>query len=177
MNNTIKVTIRGISPLLMHKFPLIPIEAMQKQTPQEQAEHAAYRDKDGNLIIPGVNVLRAIIGAAAYTKGKGRASLQKQAAACVQIQETELPVGKNYEIDARPVVIAATKGRIVRYRPRINEWQVTFHVDYDPTLISEKELRQIVDDTGSRVGLLDFRPERKGPFGRFMVTEWKNAAA
>jgi len=34
-------------------------------------------------------------------------------------------------------------------------------------------LRHIVDDAGSRVGLLDFRPERKGPFGRFIVIEWK----
>ena len=25
----------------------------------------------------------------------------------------------------------------------------------------------------SRVGLLDFRPEKKGPFGRFVVTSWK----
>jgi len=31
-----------------------------------------------------------------------------------------------------------------------------------------------VDDTGQRVGLLDFRPEKKGPFGRFVVTRWDN---
>jgi len=32
----------------------------------------------------------------------------------------------------------------------------------------------VVDDAGVRVGLLDFRPERKGSFGRFMVVEWKS---
>ena len=37
----------------------------------------------------------------------------------------------------------------------------------------DKGLKAIVDDAGDRVGLLDFRPERKGPFGRFMVTAWK----
>lgn len=173
MNKTIEVKIRGISPLLMHKFPLVAIEAIQKQTPEQQAEHAAYRDDKKQLFVPGVNLQRALISSAAYSKGKGRASLQKQAAACILIQEERIGLGTEfYTIDSRPVVIAATKGRIVRHRPRIENWQLTFHIDFDPTLLSEKELRNIVDDAGSRVGLLDFRPERKGPFGRFMVTSW-----
>jgi hypothetical protein len=33
-------------------------------------------------------------------------------------------------------------------------------------------VRVIVNDAGSRVGLLDFRPEKKGPFGRFSVIKW-----
>ena len=32
---------------------------------------------------------------------------------------------KTYEIDSRPVVVPATRGRIVRHRPRFNEWQCT----------------------------------------------------
>jgi hypothetical protein len=46
-------------------------------------------------------------------------------------------------------------------------------MDYDDVLLKESELRRVVDDAGSRVGLLEFRPEKKGPFGRFIVTEWK----
>ena len=80
---------------------------------------------------------------------------------------------KTYTIDSRPVVIAATKGRILRHRPRLDEWTLQCEFQYDDTLLKESELRRIVDDAGSRVGLLDFRPEKKGPFGRFMVTEWK----
>jgi len=30
-----------------------------------------------------------------------------------------------------------------------------------------------VDSAGKRVGLGDFRPARKGPFGKFRVDEWK----
>jgi len=70
-------------------------------------------------------------------------------------------------------VIAATKGRIVRHRPRLDQWQLKFEIEYDPTLLKETQVRKIVDDAGCRVGLLDFRPERKGPFGRFTVTNWK----
>lgn len=177
MIRSINVTIRGISPLLMHAYPMVPIEALEKKPKEEQAEHAAYRDPDtGELYIPGVAVQRSIINAAAYQKGKGRASLQKQAAACMLISPERINLGvKEYAIDARPVVIPATKGRVIRYRPRLDKWEGSLTVDFDDTLLKETEARRMFDDSGQRVGLLEFRPERKGPFGRFMVTEWKES--
>lgn len=174
-NNKVSVTIKGISPLLMHRFPMIPVEGIDKLSAEQQAEHSAYRDDNKNLFVPGLNLQRALVSAATYSKGKGRASLQKQVAACVFVTPERIALGtKDYVVDSRPVVIAATKGRIVRHRPRLDSWQLSFQVEYDPTLLKETELRRIVDDAGTRVGLLDFRPERKGPFGRFMVTDWKN---
>ena len=44
----VTVTIEGQTPLLMHKFPLEPIEAIEKKTIEEQAEIAAYRDDDND---------------------------------------------------------------------------------------------------------------------------------
>ena len=168
-------TIKGISPLLMHAFPMQPIEAIEKRSAEEQAEYAAYRDPDTQILyIPGVAIQRALIAAAAYSKGKARASLQKPVAACVLINPERCGLGvSEYKIDARPVVIPATKGRVIRYRPRLDEWKVELEIEYDNDLLTEVQLRHIVDDAGSRVGLLDFRPERKGPFGRFIVIEWK----
>ena len=166
--------IKGISPLLMHAFPLTPIEALEKKSPEEQAEFAAYRDSDKMLYIPGVAIQRCLIAAASYSKGKGRASLQKQVAACVLINPERCSLGmKTFALDSRPVVIPATKGRVMRHRPRFEEWSITFEIEYDDTLLKESEVRRVVDDAGSRVGLLDFRPEKKGPFGRFIVTKWK----
>jgi len=170
----LKVSIKGISPLLMHSFPLVAPEAIEKKTPAEQAEYSAYRDPDGQLYIPGLNIQRAFVSAATYSKGKGRGSLQRQVAACVFVTPERVLLGvKEYVIDSRAVVIAATKGRIVRHRPKLETWAVTFGVEYDDTLMTETQVRRIVDDTGSRVGLLDFRPEKKGPFGRFIVTAWE----
>lgn len=170
----IEVTLEGISPLLMHSFPMVPIEALEKKTPLEQAEFAAYRDPDGMLYIPGINVQRALISAATYSKGKGRGSLQKSAAACLQINPERLIVSpQSYEVDSRPVVVPATKGRIMRHRPRLDAWKISFTIEFDDTLLKATEVRKIIDDMGQRVGLLDFRPEKKGPFGRCMVTTWK----
>lgn len=171
----VRVTIKGISPLLMNRFPLEPITALEKKPKEEQAEIAAYRDPDtGELYIPGPAFQQALVNGGAFSKGKGRASLIKTVAASVIVLTERASLGTTeYVIDARPVVISATRGRIIRYRPRLDDWQATFLVQFDPDLITEAQLREVVDSAGSRVGLLDYRPACKGPFGRFMVVGWK----
>lgn len=172
---SVAVEIEGSSPLLMHRFPMVPVEALEKKPPEEQAEIACYRCPDtGQLYVPGIAIQRCLVAAATYSKGKGRATLQKQVAACVMVSPERALLGvQKFDVDARPVVVPATKGRVVRFRPRLDAWRCSFTIEYDDTLITVTQLRRIVDDAGSRVGLLDFRPERKGPFGRFMVTSWK----
>jgi len=173
---SVKVVIKGTSALLMHSYPMVaPPKGWEKSSPEEQAAFAEYRDSDTNeLYIPGLAIQRALVGAAVYSKGKGRGSLQKPVAACVTVTPERCSLGvREYKVDSRPVVIAATKGRIVRHRPRFDEWSCSFGIEYDTELLNEADLRAVVNDAGSRVGLLDFRPEKKGPFGRFMVTEWK----
>lgn len=172
----VRCTIKGISALLMHSFPMQPIEAIEKRSPEEQAEYSAYRDPDTqSLYVPGIAIQRAFIGSASYSKGKGRGSLQKPVAACVMVNPERCDLGvKDYVVDSRPVVVPATKGRVVRHRPRLDSWQTTFEIEFDDNLLTEAQMRRVVDDAGSRVGLLDFRPERKGPFGRFMVIDWNS---
>lgn len=176
LSRKISVKLKGISPLLMHSFPLVPIEAIEKKSPAEQAEISAYRDPaTKELYIPGVNIQRALVSAATYSKGKGRSNLVRLAAACLLVEPQKVFLGTNtYEVDSRAVVVPATKGRVVRHRPRLDQWEVSFDIEYDENLLDEKQIRQMVDNAGSRVGFLDFRPEKKGPFGRAMVTEWKS---
>ena len=169
-----EITIKGIAPLLMHAYPLLEMEAPQTKTKEELAEHAAYRDPEtGRLYLPGVAVGRALISAAGDSKGKGRASLAMVAAAGLLVSPERIDLGaKSYIIDSRWAVIPATRGRVMRHRPRLDSWQASFTLEWDDALMSEKQARQIVDDCGARVGVLDFRPEKKGPFGRFVVTKW-----
>jgi hypothetical protein len=172
---SIEVRITGISPLLMHRYPAIAIESLEKKPIEEQAELCAYRDEaSGGLYVPGNALMRALVNGAAYSKGKGRASLAKVASAGIFVSPEYLDLGvSKYEIDARSVVIPATRGRVMRYRPKLSTWSVGFTLEYDETLMTPEQVRRIVDDTGQRVGLLEFRPEKKGPFGRFVVTSWQ----
>jgi len=174
MIKSILVEVAGTSPLLMHRFPLVPEDNLKNQPAEVQAEAVCYRDEEsGELYLPGMNMWRALISGAAFSKGKNRASLQKPAAACLLVTPERLLLGtKKFVVDSRAVVVPATKGRVVRHRPRLNDWGVAFTVEYDDTLMSALEIRKIVDDAGLRCGIGDYRPERRGPFGRFYVTKW-----
>lgn len=171
-----KVTIEGTSPLMMKRYPMVPIDGFEKKTPQEQAEISSYRIKGSKeLYIPGVAIQRALVGAATYSKGKGRASLQKLVAACLMVEPEEVGLGLDkFIVDSRPVVMPATKGRIMRHRPRIDKWRATFGLEWDETLMSEDQIKKIVEDMGKRVGLLEFRPACKGPYGRSKVIKWES---
>ena len=172
----VDVRIKGISPLLMHRFPEVdPPKGWEKWAADEQAKWAEYRDPvTDELYIPGINIQRCLIAAGTYSKGKGRASLQKSVAACVLVFPECCSLGtKRYTVDSRPVRIPSTGGRIMRHRPRLDNWECHFRVEYDAEILSESQVREVVDNAGTRVGLLDFRPECKGPFGRFMVRSWE----
>ena len=175
MIRTAEATIQGTSALLMHQFPLEPIKALEKLTKEEQAEYTAYRCPDnGKLYIPGIAIQRGLIAGAGFEKGKGRATLAKPVAACTLVTPERVSLGiTEFKIDSRPVVMPATRGRVIRHRARVDEWEVSFAIEFDPELITAIQMRACLDNLGSRVGLLDFRPERKGPFGRFIVTSWK----
>lgn len=116
-----KVTIEGTSPLMMKKYAEVPIEGFEKKPPEEQAELSAYRIPGSKeLYIPGFAIQRALVKAAAFSKGKGRASLQKTVAACLMVQPDYVGLGTDkFMLDSRPVVMPATKGRVrsgcVRY--------------------------------------------------------------
>lgn len=176
MNKQIEVTIVGTSPLLMNARPMDETpKGFEKRPAEEQAARAEYRDvESGQLYIPAENIQRCLVSSGSYSKGKGKATLKKLIAACVLVSPQRLLLGvSDYDVDSRYVVVKATGGRILRHRPKINSWKVTMTVEYDDGLVSAKELREVFDNAGKLVGVLDFRPECLGPFGRFIVTHWK----
>jgi hypothetical protein len=170
----IEIEVTGQSPLLMHAFPMVAGDGIDKWPPDKQAEFHVYRRPDTSAIyVPGVNFQRALVAGAAFSKGKGRASLQKIVAAALFVIEPYIDlIPQEYSVDSRAVVIPATRGRIVRHRARFDDWRLACTLEFDEKLMDWKQVRKVVDDTGARIGLLDYRPEKKGPFGRFVVTRW-----
>lgn len=184
----IKVEISGESPLLLNKFTdaaMLKIDggtstisaAADKGTPRERAIERLYLDSAGKPVIPGPNLYRAIIDAGRFHKaGKEKLTTTKSSLipAGIWLLEMELPIvdGK-WEPDVRAVVNPATGGRMVCCRPRFDRWLVKFTLDIDESMFAVSLARALVDDAGRKIGVGDFRPSRKGPFGRFKVTHWK----
>lgn len=184
----IQVRIKGLSPLLMNRFTEKNEIAVSggtsaalvgdKGSPRDQATPKAYRDKDtGKLYVPGPNIFASIISAGRFHKvGKSKVTTQKSSLvpAGVTVVDLVCPLNTSeFEVDSRSVVIPSTGGRIMCHRPRIDEWELSFTLEVDTTFFPANLVRSLVDDAGKKVGLGDYRPERKGPFGRFTVVSWK----
>lgn len=60
----------------------------------------------------------------------------------------------------------------LRHRPMFDDWRLTFTAELDEKEIGVKLFRSIVDAAGNKVGIGDYRPSTRGPFGRFKVVEW-----
>lgn len=188
---TINVTIEGTTPLLCNRFADAAQMAAtsgnrlavvgDKGTPREQAEARLYAGHDGKPMIPQPNLFRCLIDAGKYFKhGKSKVTTQKTSLipACVEIGGLELPITHKepWTVDTRAVRIPSTGGRILCHRPCFHDWKLSFTINVDTEMLSPKLLREIVDAAGKRVGLGDFRPDCKGPFGKFVVTSWKESA-
>ena len=184
----IEMTITGTTPLLIHKFgDAAQGEATSGErvsvvghrgTPREQAEAGLYLTEEGKPMIPQPNIFRCFIDAGKFFKaGRSKVTTQKSSLipACVDVEGVSLLIKHKepWTTDTRPVRIPATGGRILRHRPRFDDWALTMALTLDTSLISAKLFREIVDAAGSRIGLGDFRPDCKGPFGKFVVTHWK----
>jgi hypothetical protein len=188
----ISITIKGITPLLMNRFHegneiavssgTSAVQVGDKGTPRQQAEKKIYADKEGNLYIPGPNLFACLINAGKFHKvGKSKVTTQKSSLipAGITVEEIIVPMtngngGKPaWEVDSRSVVIPSTGGRIMCHRPRVDEWGARFTLDVDTEMFHPKFVRTLMDDAGKKVGICDYRPERKGPFGRFVVTAWE----
>jgi hypothetical protein len=79
----------------------------------------------------------------------------------------------DFEVDARPVTIPATKGRIMRYRPRWDAWKMRFGLEIDEDMLALDDAQMLLTEGGSSYGIGDFRPEKSGPFGRFVIESWQ----
>jgi len=188
----VKVTIQGTTPLLMNRFTEANEVAVSggtsvsfrgdKGTPRDQAAAKRYADTEGRLYIPGPNIFACIIAAGTFHKaGKSKLTTMKSSLipAGVMVDEMVCLITNadgepltEWEVDSRSVVIPSTGGRIMAHRPRVDTWNVSFTLDVDGTMFSPGLVRAVVDDAGKKIGLGDFRPARKGPFGRFVVSHW-----
>ena len=184
---TVLVKIMGVTPILQHKFDESAEQGKQTRnvvqnhgSPREQAEKVCM--KSGHTFyFPGTWIASTIREAGGSHKLRGsRKSAKYVVPAAVRVQEIEITIldadGKpasNFEVDSRPVMIPATKGRIMRHRPRFDTWQAVFTLLINDNLLPEEFVHQLLNEAGEQQGIGDFRPATKGPFGCFRVVEWK----
>lgn len=180
--------IESLSAMLQHRFgDAEEMDAASRKVhiktkdPRAEAEKCVYRNETGHLYVPGAAIARSLREAGAAHKQRGsRKSLKYVIPAAILIPEEQVILRDSegnplteFEVDSRPVVIPATKGRIMRHRPRINKYWAEFHIEIDEDMLEPALIHQLLIEAGLKCGLLDYRPERGGPFGRFAVVSWQ----
>lgn len=177
---TIKVEIIGTSPLLMNspKAMLEPQEAgitnkKKKYVPKIEAEKVCYRTKNGKLFVPAEAIKGTMINAATGQKDTvKKMAVRPLVAAGVRISPKEIILNKQeYEIDQRTVVIQ--RNRVVKWRPLIKDWKLSFDINYNDEAIDSPVLHKLLEQAGKWVGILDFRPQKLGEFGMFEISKWE----
>lgn len=184
---SIEVEIRGTSPLLINRFGEDAEQGKatrqiktSKENPREAATKAAYIARDGSYYFSAFSIPSSMGNAGANHKMRGsRKSLRFVVPSAVRIASDAITIlngngpAKDFEVDSRPVTIPATKGRIMRHRPRFDEWGAAFVMHLNDDLLSVEMAHQLLTEAGLQMGIDDFRPEKRGPFGTFRVVRFE----
>jgi F420-dependent methylenetetrahydromethanopterin dehydrogenase len=171
-----EVEIEGVRPLLMHSPASLSPESKGRSklrpAPEEEAEDALYKDKEGRIVVPARCILGALREAAKDfpMAGKGKKSYKSYVAAGILIEPEDIPLitegvepEEAWEVDLKPVVVG--KARIMRARPRFDRWGLKFTLYINDPMLDPEVIKKILEAAGQYQGLLDYRPT----YGLFRV--------
>lgn len=194
---TITVTCRGVTPLLMNRIPPETLEqvrtkakkpktAQRPAVPRDEAIPKLYLTEEGAPYIPTENLLSCLVAAGQSVRldGKRQVSTAKSTVlpAFLSLEERFLPLfvygaeaAPDWEVDMRPGRNPNGGELVCLVRPRFDQWafRVTATVDLDE--VGVNIARDLFDIAGKRIGLGDFRPSRKGLYGKFCVVGWEES--
>lgn len=145
--------------------------AKEARDPAKEVEAALYRLQNGRYGIPASGLKNCAVSACRFidsikmTRAKGSFFVIEDNDGLVEVKT------KKHSIDERMVSVGnfGNKIKMLRFRPRFDEWSITFSIVYDPDSISAEQLLNLYDRAGFSVGLCEFRPERSGSYGMFHV--------
>ena len=171
-----KVKVRGIAPLLFNRFPdedNLDGKSKAKSaqpTKAEQVEKSVYRLDNGDLYQPSEHFVGAMVKAGTVFKLEGKKTYKDVVKGGVFVDPMKIPhLKQDLKEDWRPVVNPSTRGRIMKGRGRLDEWELEFElVCIDPRATADVIL-EILKYAGSYTGVGDYRPR----YGRFEIIESK----
>lgn len=184
---TVKVRIVGVPPGLLQQSKGVMIADEEKsgkgitRTPEQEAAlrcHWLQSGKKKTCSIPWVAVYKSLCTAASDFKIRGRKSAGTLIAATVSCADDLISIGTDqFETYIEFVRIPPRTGALVRIgRPRFREWSADFALIVDAEMYDKGDvgiIRKIMEHSGKMVGIGAWRPQLKGPYGRFLVEKFE----
>jgi hypothetical protein len=173
------VEIEGIAPLIQNRFSQKALEQMlrkqvglsterEAKKPREVLEAAKILNTAGAICLPPTAVKNAMI-TAAITQIKEFAKSKKQLRTQLFIDGGSIPITYEREEPRMDIVRLAGASRTpdIRFRPSFHGWKAQFIVVFPEQLKVQTVLDLI--ERGGKVGLGEWRPEKGGDFGTFVL--------
>lgn len=183
-----EIELTGRTPLMFNRLSIEELEKIRGGTgrgttkkevldKKVEAEMKLYKHNK-KVVMPAENLMACLIEAGRFVKvdGKKQLSTGKSTilSGMITLEEAFFNIdSKNgWEVDFRAG--RNQQGNVVALvRPRFDDWKFRFTLLIDLEQISEGIIRELFDIAGMRVGLCEFRPQKKGIYGQFLVTHWK----
>lgn len=179
-------SLEGVTALLMHSpSSMKAVEAGKLgrkviPTAEDEAKASRYVLPDGNLYIPAIGVRNCLLrGARGFRLSGTRRSAPDALAGAIGMGDEAFPLldgegnvmaADHYTIDIRRVNIQ--RNAVLRARARIElPWGLRCNFPFNSDLVALDVIRSVLDNAGEMVGLLDYRPDKKGWFGKFRLGE------
>jgi hypothetical protein len=181
---TLLIPIVGTAPLIMHKFSEKAkrqmLDAMQgrkspkaPKDPEGDYEAAAYKMDDGGYGFPSIAFKAATVSAARFfDKSVTMVSLRQTLFFSGEMSKVEGQMMVRIEgepIMREDVVRVGNGGTDLRYRPQFTEWSTVLEVTYVKSMLTRESVLSLIEAGGLGVGVGEWRPEKKGDMGTFMI--------
>lgn len=188
----IRFTLVALSPgLLLNPATSELLDALrtkkqvQKRTDwtvEAEAGTKLYRSEEGKMGLPTQNLMSCIVNAGQHVKsGKKFLSTAKSTQIYDFLEFMDdflefLDLDENGDVPWKPFLVKGTmhtagkETAVCITRPRILKWRIAFTVKFDDNReVDQSTLIKLVEIAGRKIGLCDWRPQKKGRFGRFVI--------
>ncbi len=190
----VHITVTGISPMLQNPMTDETLDMLidrvpgrkgnktgNEKTHEQIAAERLCKGPDDELGIPMTWLFAALVEAGRHVVYSNKTKLSTRESSLVPaflaIQDEFLPFNNqadnSWVVDKRRGVLAATGVAVGILRPKFPTWDFDVVAEVDCDQISMDKIRELFDIAGRFCGLGDFRPNKRGPFGRFMISHWE----
>jgi len=176
----ITLTVKGMTPLIVHKFGDKSRKQMEdkqqgkaqhkKEAKDPQAEFRSslyvINEKKGIYGFPASGFKKAMVSACRYAEGV----TMTKALGAFHVLGDLLPI-KGAKPEMRTDVVRVgkfgAKTSDIRYRGEFKNWSIDVEILYNARVVNKQTLAHLLHLAGFSVGIGEWRPEKGGQFGMF----------
>lgn len=176
------VTVRGLTPLLVNRFPETAIEQIEAsqtgsarmkkapRNPEVEFNNTRYLDDKGRDCLPAAAFKEAMVRAVSYIDGMA----MTEARGAFFVDADLIPLRCSPPRMHKSRVVLNRKTTSIAYRACYDEWEADLPISYQENVITAEQLINIIELAGYAVGVGAWRPQCKGQFGRFEIKKTAN---